>query len=270
MKRLYPRGEEEFARVLAFSDGVYAIAITLLVLSIDVPTSHASQRTTSCSTRSRDRHPQIISYAISFAVIGRYWLAHHQFFSRLSALDGGLIASTSSAWRDRLPALPHRHPRQLLREPGRGRAVRGHGRGHQRRSRWSMFNRAHNQDLLDPRLTEEVFRWSRAAATAPVVIFLISVPLAFVSSGLACAVLGRRIPYQVFYLNRRKPVDADEQLEVRLGVVGRGDDGRGHRPARRRGGHGDPAARPRLRGAGARPGRGDRRRRTSRRWPTAS
>ena len=39
-----------------------------------------------------DRHAQIISYAISFAVIGRYWLAHHQFFSRLRALDGGLIA----------------------------------------------------------------------------------------------------------------------------------------------------------------------------------
>jgi hypothetical protein len=33
----YPRGSEEFTRVLGFSDGVIAIAITLLVLNIDLP-----------------------------------------------------------------------------------------------------------------------------------------------------------------------------------------------------------------------------------------
>ena len=92
MKRLYPRGEEEFARVLAFSDGVYAIAITLLVLSIDLPDLANSDDAGQMLDALGDKHPQIISYAISFAVIGRYWLAHHQFFSRLRALDGGLIA----------------------------------------------------------------------------------------------------------------------------------------------------------------------------------
>jgi uncharacterized membrane protein len=34
----YPRGSEEFSRVLAFSDGLFAIAMTLLVVGITVPT----------------------------------------------------------------------------------------------------------------------------------------------------------------------------------------------------------------------------------------
>ena len=37
----YERGTEEFSRVLAFSDGVFAIAMTLLVVGIAVPTVHA-------------------------------------------------------------------------------------------------------------------------------------------------------------------------------------------------------------------------------------
>ena len=212
MKRRYPRGEEEFGRVLAFSDGVYAIAITLLVLSIDVPVLHHPGSADDLLDALRVRRPQIISYAISFAVIGRYWLAHHQFFSRLRALDGGLIAINLVCLAV-IAFLPFptdilgnyfENPVAVALYALTVAVISG--------LEVLMFNRAHNQDLLDPRLSEDVFRWSRAAATAPVIIFVISVPLAFVSSALASICWLGTVPYQVFYLNRRKPVQADQEL----------------------------------------------------------
>ena len=74
-------------RLVAFSDGVYAIAITLLVLSLSVPNgpeSHLGQEL-------QDVLPQLLSYALSFAVIGRYWVAHHRMFRSLRRVDGTLL-----------------------------------------------------------------------------------------------------------------------------------------------------------------------------------
>jgi uncharacterized membrane protein len=212
LKRVFPRGEEEFSRVLAFSDGVYAIAITLLVLSIHVPNLTDAGSAKELIDALGDRHPQLISYLISFAVIGRYWLAHHQFFSRLRALDGGLIALNLVSLGV-IAFLPF--PTDILGNYFENAiavvlyaitvaAISG--------LEVLMFNRAHNQDLLDPKLSEEVFRWSRAAALTPVIFFLLSVPLAFVSSGLACLCWLGGVPYQTLYLNRHKPVGTENSL----------------------------------------------------------
>lgn len=46
----YPRGGEEFGRVLAFSDGLFAIAMTLLVVGITVPKSAATGSLTTSSS----------------------------------------------------------------------------------------------------------------------------------------------------------------------------------------------------------------------------
>jgi uncharacterized membrane protein len=212
LKRIYPRGEEEFGRVLSFSDGVYAIAITLLVLSIDLPHLTDAGDPGTMLEALGDREAQIISYAISFAVIGRYWLAHHQFFSRLRALDGGLIGLNlvSLAVIAFLPFPTDvlgnyfENPVSVALYAITVAAISG--------LEVLMFNRAHKRDLLDPRLSEEVFRWSRAGATAPVIFFSLSVPLAFLGSQWAALLWFAGLPYQTFYLNRRKPVDADTQL----------------------------------------------------------
>jgi uncharacterized membrane protein len=212
LKRVFPRGEEEFGRVLAFSDGVYAIAITLLVLSIDVPNLSDAGSAQELLDALGDRHPQLISYLISFAVIGRYWLAHHQFFSRLRALDGGLIALNLVSLAV-IAFLPF--PTDVLGnyfENAIAVVLYAVTVAAISTLEVLMFNRAHNQDLLDPKLSEEVFRWSRAAALTPVIFFLLSVPLAFVSSGLACLCWFGGVPYQTFYLNRHKPVGAENSL----------------------------------------------------------
>jgi uncharacterized membrane protein len=81
--------EIEFARIVAFSDGVFAIAITLLVLTLNVP-EHLKGESVGEALWGL-RH-SFLAYAISFAVIGRYWLNHHQFFSKVTGFDGRLLA----------------------------------------------------------------------------------------------------------------------------------------------------------------------------------
>ncbi|MBV9283643.1 MAG: DUF1211 domain-containing protein, partial [Acidimicrobiia bacterium] len=59
-------------RVEAFSDGVFAIAITLLVLTIAEPTNYRQ-----LSHQIWDRWPSLAAYIVSFIVIGIMWLNHH-------------------------------------------------------------------------------------------------------------------------------------------------------------------------------------------------
>jgi uncharacterized membrane protein len=78
--------EVEFNRIVSFSDGVFAIAITLLVLGLTVP-EHSPDLTQALLDNNND----LLAYAISFAVLGKYWLAHHRFFSTLERFDGRLM-----------------------------------------------------------------------------------------------------------------------------------------------------------------------------------
>src|SRR3954463_12583090 len=74
-------------RVVAFSDGVFAIAITLLVLSIDVPNVPDDR----LNDALRDLLPFVYTYALSFVIVGLYWLAHHRLFRSLERVDRTLL-----------------------------------------------------------------------------------------------------------------------------------------------------------------------------------
>lgn len=84
--------EIEFGRIVAFSDGVMAIAITLLVLNLEVPPI-SSGTDEELLEGLVDLVPHLFAYALSFAVIGRLWLVHHRFFASLQGFDGRLMAS---------------------------------------------------------------------------------------------------------------------------------------------------------------------------------
>jgi uncharacterized membrane protein len=79
--------EIEFARVVAFSDGVIAIAITLLVLNLDVPDVAGGDLADALG----DQWRQYLAFALSFALIGRFWLLHHRTFALVERLDGTLM-----------------------------------------------------------------------------------------------------------------------------------------------------------------------------------
>lgn len=80
--------EIEFSRMVAFSDGVFAIAITLLVLNLSVP-EHI--RGDALGDALWDQRHDLFAYALSFAVIGRFWIVHHRFFADVTGFDGRLL-----------------------------------------------------------------------------------------------------------------------------------------------------------------------------------
>jgi uncharacterized membrane protein len=76
----------DYARTVALSDGVFAIALTLLVLNISFPDlapGHHGQ----IGKELLDRRGEIGSYALSFAVIALLWVRHHSFMRALEVID---------------------------------------------------------------------------------------------------------------------------------------------------------------------------------------
>ena len=73
-------------RLEAFSDGVFAIAITLLVLTIGQPSNYAD-----LVHQLASRWPEFAAYAVSFSVIGIMWLNHNSIFGHFSSIDRPLI-----------------------------------------------------------------------------------------------------------------------------------------------------------------------------------
>jgi uncharacterized membrane protein len=81
----------DLGRIVAFSDGVMAVAITLLVLNLEVPVL-PSGREEELGDKLVDLLPSLLAYALAFGLVGRYWVVHHRFFERLWAFDGRLMA----------------------------------------------------------------------------------------------------------------------------------------------------------------------------------
>lgn len=80
--------EIEFGRIVAFSDGVFSIAITLLVLNLGIEKGLGSGQIDDALWGLRE---DFLAFAISFAVIGRFWVVHHRFFAEVRAFDSRLI-----------------------------------------------------------------------------------------------------------------------------------------------------------------------------------
>jgi uncharacterized membrane protein len=78
----------ETGRVEAFSDGVFAIAITLLILAVGIEESFAEG---SVSERLLHLWPAYIAYAVSFLTIGIMWVNHHQVFRHFERVDRPLL-----------------------------------------------------------------------------------------------------------------------------------------------------------------------------------
>jgi uncharacterized membrane protein len=83
-----PQSGRELDRIVFFSDAVFAIAITILVLDIRVPDGLSP---TDLSDEVLGLWPKYLSYAISFLVLAIYWQAHHRVFKPIRGYDGTLV-----------------------------------------------------------------------------------------------------------------------------------------------------------------------------------
>lgn len=172
--------EIEFSRIVAFSDGVFAIAITLLVLSLHIGENLHGE---SLGHALWEQRQDLVAYAISFAVIGRFWVIHHRFFADVVGFDGRLLALNILylAWIVLIP-----FSSEVLGDHGADAdavvlyavnlavvAVLG----------WVLAYDAHRAGLttIEPQQEREF----RIRAFFVAIVFIASIPVAFVSPGLA-------------------------------------------------------------------------------------
>ncbi len=82
--------DKETGRLEAFSDGVFAIAITLLILEIRVPKlDHATDAALAAGLRAL--WPSFASYFVSFFVVLLMWMNHHELLRLVRGLDNPLM-----------------------------------------------------------------------------------------------------------------------------------------------------------------------------------
>jgi uncharacterized membrane protein len=199
-----------FDRVVFFTDAVFAIALTLLVVSIAVP--HLVKDTGNPSTMLHaldDLIPDFIGFFIAFILIARYWMAHHYFFGQLRAIDTGLI-SINMVYLAFVAFLPF--PSALV------------GRYEQNPISILLFalclgiisslealqlRHAYRKNLLQDDISPDVYRWTMLGSLSPVAVFLLTAPIAFVSTTLCLLSWLVTIPIGAL-LNRRAPAGASD------------------------------------------------------------
>ncbi len=202
---MYRRGSDEFGRVLAFSDGIFAIAMTLLVIAITVPTIRDTTSAKDLADALADNSEAYITFFISFAVIGRYWVAHHQFFALLGRMDIRLVW-VNLVYLGFIAFLPF--PTDLLGTYFNNplsvgvyavavAIVSG--------LEVLLLRSAHDSGLMQREMSPEIYRWAVFLSSTPVLFFLISVPVAYVSTTLAVLLWFGTIPFAISTRNRRPP-----------------------------------------------------------------
>jgi TMEM175 potassium channel family protein len=86
---IFRTGPLSTTRVEAFSDGVLAVVITLLVLEVKLPSD--LQTDTALWAAIRQLAPVLAAWAVSFAFVLTFWVSHHYFFASLKNTDRGLL-----------------------------------------------------------------------------------------------------------------------------------------------------------------------------------
>lgn len=90
-KNLRPWANLGTERIKSFSDGVFSIVITLLVLELHVPRLDEPRSGAELIWALVALWPKIASYVASFIVIGIYWIAHHNFFHYVHHTNRNLL-----------------------------------------------------------------------------------------------------------------------------------------------------------------------------------
>jgi TMEM175 potassium channel family protein len=198
----------DFDRVAFFSDAVFAISMTLLVVSINVP--HVPPADVGKAI-ARLR-PDIISFFISFIVIGYYWLAHHRFFSLLQSVDS-VLASINLLYLAVIAFVPF--PTDLVGDYSHvplSVVLYAVTLAVASLLESILFAWAHGHDLMSVSIPPNLYRNLMAASLLPVAVFLLSIPLAFLFDSTLALLFWLIIFPGERLLERTRPSDAKELL----------------------------------------------------------
>lgn len=78
-------------RLETLVDGIFAIAMTLLVLGLAVPTIHPPITNASVEAAIIKLLPNFISLVVSFVLLGVFWKIHHRIFKQINKMNGTLL-----------------------------------------------------------------------------------------------------------------------------------------------------------------------------------
>jgi uncharacterized membrane protein len=190
----------ESGRVEAFSDGVFAIAITLLILEIKVP--HKADG--SLWRVLGEQWPSYAAYVVTFLVIGIMWVNHHTVFGYIVRVDRRVLFINLLLLMG-VAALPW--PAALMAEYLR----EGGAASHSAAVVYSLFMVYHSLvfqalwwhltktgRLFDERVDTEAARATRLRFAVGTLAYPVTVGLAFVSAPLTLAVHGLMAVYYAF------------------------------------------------------------------------
>jgi uncharacterized membrane protein len=179
-------GNLEYDRVLFFSDAVFAIAITLLVVDLRVP-EVVSGVVINASRQLHDSRYRILGFAISFIVIGLFWMGHHRLFRYITALDRRVIF-LNLLFLGTIAFLPY--PTALLFASSTSQvaatvfyAVCVAGAGLLELVVWLYAT--HAKGLVPAAVSPHIRRFELAQLLPTPVVFGLSIPVAFAAPGLA-------------------------------------------------------------------------------------
>ena len=78
-------------RVEALTDGIFAVAMTLLVIELKIPDPHVLHTQDELTHALLDLFPKAMSWVISFLMLSIFWISHHRLFHYVRAVDSGLL-----------------------------------------------------------------------------------------------------------------------------------------------------------------------------------
>jgi len=171
-------GRLEYDRVVFFSDAVFAIEITLLIVDLQVPeVAHVES-----GRQLRDALPRIGGFALSFAVIGLFWMGHHRLFRHIKGLNWSLVL-LNLLFLGCIAFLPH--PTALLSAAGDQvpATIFYAAAGLAEAAVWLYEIRV--RELALPGISPAVRRWMLLRIIPTPVVFLVPIPVAITRPALA-------------------------------------------------------------------------------------
>ena len=78
-------------RIEALTDGIYAVAMTLLVIELKLPAHELIKNQADLINAVGHLLPKFIAWIISFLVLSMFWLGHHRLFQIVRHVDGKLV-----------------------------------------------------------------------------------------------------------------------------------------------------------------------------------
>lgn len=204
------RAEFQLERMILFSDAVFAIAITLLIIEVKVPVLHGGDATDRELLRALGTLvPKFLGFLISFVLIAAFWRIHHRMFGLVVGYTPRLV-TLNLLFLLTIVVMPfstgilgeYSTPRTLhLKIPLIAYVTNICLTGLVNLALWRYIGRPENR-LVDDSVDPEIIKAAKVRAALVPAIFALAVPVAFLSP-VAARYVPLLIPMVIGIIRRR-------------------------------------------------------------------